>query len=271
MSLIAADLAGLVRERGRGGLAHTVSDIANVTRRNLIKIFRIPQYIVFSTIQPVMILLLFTYVFGGTINIPGVKYVDFVVPAVLIQTTTFAAMSTGFGLATDLQTGMVDRFRSLPIARSAVLAGRTFADGARTLFQVLLMVVVAHIVGFRFHAGVAPAFALVATAVVFGFAFSWISAFIGLAVRDPETAQVAGFVWVFPLTFASAAFVPLEALPGWMQSFARVNPISSTAAAMRSFALGGPTFTHVWHTFLWLGAIIAVFSILSVRVYRRVV
>lgn len=271
MSTHTADVAARVRPREEGGLAYAAQDILNIVRRNLIKNYRLPQIVIFTTIQPVMLLLLFTFVFGGSIKIPGVKYVDYVVPAVLLQSVCFGSTSTGISLAVDLQQGMIDRFRSLPIARSAVLAGRTIADSVRTLFQLTLMVIVAYAIGFRFHAGPVAAVAMVALALFFGFSFSWISATIGLMVKEEEAVQAATFVWIFPLVFASSAFVPLLSLPGWLQSFARANPITSASDALRALALGGPTFTPVWHTLAWLGAILAVFTTLAVRTYRKTV
>jgi ABC-2 type transport system permease protein/oleandomycin transport system permease protein len=268
------ELAIIVEERGGGGLRSTFSDVLQVTKRNLIKMLRIPQQIIFSTIQPVMLLLLFTYVFGGLVTgaLPGgIRYRDYILPAVLIQTVTFAAMATGIGLATDLQTGMIDRFRSLPMARSAYLAGRNLADGVRVVVQIVLMVVVGYVIGFRFHAGPIPALGMVAVCVLFGLSFSWISAFIGISLRDPETTQAAGFIWMFPFIFASTAFSPVERLPGWMQGWARINPISSTADSVRALALGGPTFTATWHALAWIIGIMVVFSVLSVRAYRQAV
>jgi len=266
-----ADVAGIVAQRGHGGVPTAVSDILNVTRRNLIKNIRTPQVVIFSAIQPVLILLLFTYVFGGIASVPGVSYKLFVVPAVLIQTMSFSAMSTGIALTTDLAEGMIDRFRSLPITRSAVLAGRTMADLARSTFSLGLMILVSYGIGFRFKAGALPALGAIGVAMLFAFAFSWISATIGLAVKDPEAAQAAGFIWIFPLIFASTAFTPLDRLPGWMQPWARINPISSTAEALRALSLGGPTTTPLWHAVAWLAGIVVVFSVLSVRVYRRTV
>jgi ABC-2 type transport system permease protein/oleandomycin transport system permease protein len=266
---ISLDLERLVEERGRGGLSYGLADVVNIARRNLIKSVRNPQVIVFTTIQPVMLLLLFTYVFGGVVRIPD--YVEYLVPAILIQTTSFASMGTGVGLATDLQEGIFDRFRSLPIARGAVLAGRTLADLVRMAFQLVLMLIVAYIVGFRFRAGVLPALGSCGIALLFGFTWSWIAAALGLAVKDPEAAQAAMFVWVFPVTFVSSAFAPVNTLKGFLQPFARINPITSTADAMRALATGGPTFTFVWHTVAWMGAILLVFTTLSVRTYRRAV
>jgi ABC transporter DrrB family efflux protein len=247
-----------------------VNDALAMTRRNLLRYVRVPNLLVFSTIQPVMFVLLFTYVFGGAVRIPSGSYKDFLLPGILVQTVIFGSTQTGVGLADDLSRGMIDRFRSLPMARSAVLAGRTLSDTVRNLFVVLLMIGVGLLIGFRFHAGFIAAVGAIVLAVLFGLAFSWISAFIGMAVRDVESAQTAGFIWIFPLVFASAVFVPVATMPGWLQSFARVNPVTNTAEAVRALCQGGPTASHVLHALAWVVGILLVFVPLSVRRYRRV-
>lgn len=253
----------------RASLGWAVKDILALTKRNLLRYSRVPQLLVFSTIQPVMFVLLFAYVFGGAISVPSGSYIDFLIPGILVQTVVFGSTQTGVGLAEDLSRGMVDRFRSLPMARSAVLAGRTLSDMARNLFVVLLMLGVGTLIGFRFHAGFLSAAAAVLLVVAFGFAFSWISALIGLAIKDVETTQVAGFVWVFPLVFASSMFVPVETMPGWLQGFARVNPVSNCVDAMRALSLGGPVTTEVLQAVAWIAAILVVFVPLAVARYRR--
>jgi ABC transporter DrrB family efflux protein len=251
-------------------LTWAVSDALAMTWRNLLRYVRVPNLLVFSTIQPVMFVLLFTYVFGGAVRIPSGSYKDFLLPGILVQTVIFGSTQTGVGLADDLSRGMIDRFRSLPMARSAVLAGRTLSDTVRNLFVVLLMIGVGLLIGFRFHAGFVAAVGAIVLAVLFGLAFSWISAFIGMAVRDVESAQTAGFIWIFPLVFASAVFVPVSTMPGWLQSFARVNPVTNAAEAVRALCQGGPTATHVLHALAWITGILLVFVPLSVRRYRRV-
>jgi ABC transporter DrrB family efflux protein len=252
---------------------YVVSDALAMTRRNLTRYVRIPTLLVFSTVQPIMFVLLFVYVFGGAVKgalPPGVKYVNFLMPGIFVQTVVFGSTQTGVGLAEDLSTGMIDRFRSLPMARSAVLAGRTLGDSVRNAFVVVLMTVVGVLVGFRFHAGFVPAVAALLLVVAFGFAFSWISATIGLAVHDVESAQTAGFIWVFPLTFASTVFVPLASMPGWLQAFARANPITNTANALRALSTGGPTTRPVLYAVAWIVGLLAVFMPLATRNYRRV-
>jgi ABC-2 type transport system permease protein/oleandomycin transport system permease protein len=255
-------------------VSYTVSDAMIMTRRNLIRYIRIPTLLFFSTVQPVMFVLLFVYVFGGAVKgalPPGVKYVNFLMPGIFVQTVVFGSTQTGVGLAEDLTKGIIDRFRSLPMARSAVLAGRTMGDAVRNAAVVLLMTLVGMLVGFRFHAGFIPAVGALLLAVGFGFAFSWISATIGLAVHDVESAQTAGFVWIFPLTFASSVFVPLQSLPGWLQAFARANPITNAANALRALTQGGPTVRPVLYTLAWIVGLLVVFVPFATRNYRKVV
>jgi ABC-2 type transport system permease protein/oleandomycin transport system permease protein len=219
-----------------------------------------------------MLLLLFTYVFGGAINTGPVpiKYVQFLLPGFLVQIVVFGSTQTSVGLAEDLSRGIIDRFRSLPMSRAAVLAGRTLADTFRYAFLAVLMVGVGYAIGFRFQNGFPFAVAAIMLSVLFGFAFSWISAFIGMSVKDVETAQVAGFVWVFPIVFASSMFVPVESMPGWLQAFAKINPVTVTTDSMRGLCLGGPIWTHLWKSLAWIGGILVVFLTLAVNRYRRI-
>jgi ABC-2 type transport system permease protein/oleandomycin transport system permease protein len=241
-----------------------------IARRNLTRIARTPQLLVCATIQPVMFVLLFRYVFGGAIHVPGISYVDFLIPGVIVQTVVFGATSTAVGLSQDMSNGIIDRFRSLPMSRSAVLAGRTVADLVRNVFVVLLMIVVGMAVGFRFHNGFLPAVAAVFVALLLGYALSWVFALIGLTVADPETAQLAGFLPIFPLVFASSAFVSIQSMPGWLQAFAQNQPISRAADTVRALTEGGPVATNLICTLLWSTAILAVFIPLAVRRYRKV-
>ena len=247
-----------------------ISDAAAMTWRNLLKYIRLPQLMVFSTVQPVMFVLLFTYVFGGAIRVPGLKYVDYLLPGIYVQAVIFGSAQTGVGLADDLSRGMIDRFRSLPMARSAVLAGRTLSDTIRNVFVVLLMTGVGTLVGFRFHVGFFASVAALGMAVLFGLTFSWISALIGMSVRDPEVAQSAGFIWIFPLIFASSAFVPLQTMPSWLRRFADVNPITYTVDAIRALCVGQPTTSPLLHALAWMIGLLAVFIPLSVVRYRKV-
>jgi ABC-2 type transport system permease protein len=269
-----------VRPRSSRAPSIVLSDALVMTWRNLLKYKRVPTLLVFSTIQPVMFVLLFAFVFGGAIPIPGINYKDYLMPGIFVQTVIFGSMQTGVGLAEDLSKGMIDRFRSLPMARSAVLAGRTTGDAVRNLFVVLLMTGVGYLIGFRFHAGILWALGAMAIAVAFGTAFSWVSANIGLALRDVESTQAASFVWVLPLVFASSAFVPVITMPGWLQAWVKVNPVSITVDAVRFLTLGpdlahtaglqGSTTTHVLQALAWIAGILVVFAPLAVRRYRKI-
>ncbi|HVM21393.1 MAG TPA: ABC transporter permease [Egibacteraceae bacterium] len=246
-----------------------MTDALTVTKRNLLTYTRLPQLLVFSTIQPVMFVLLFAYVFGGAITTPGVDYVQYLIPGIMVQTVSFGSTQTGVGLADDLGKGLIDRFRSLPMARSAVLAGRTMSDSLRNLFVILLMLGVGTLIGFRIQTGVLSTLVALAVAVLFGFAMSWISATIGMSVGNVETAQVAGFIWIFPLVFASSAFVPVETMPGWLRAFAEVQPITQTVNALRALLIGGDAGRYVLGSLAWSLAILSVFMPLAVRRYRR--
>jgi ABC-2 type transport system permease protein/oleandomycin transport system permease protein len=253
---------------GLRSLSWAVRDTLVMTKRNLIRYVRVPQLLVFSTVQPIIFVLLFAYVFGGAIETPGVDYINFLIPGILVQTVLFGATQATVGLAEDLSGGMVDRFRSLPMARLAVLAGRTLADSVRNFFVVLIMIGVGYLIGFRFQDGLLSAALAVALVVLFGYAFTWISVLVGLFAKDPESAQVAGFIWVFPLVFASSAFVPVESMPGWLEAFAEVQPVSVVVDAARVLTLGGSTDV-VWWALAWIAGITAVFAPLAVARYRR--
>ena len=241
----------------------TVRDIAVVTRRNLKRIRRTPRLLAASSIQPILFVLLFRYVFGGSIHVPGVSYVDYLLPGIFITTTLFGA-TTAVAMATDLTGGMIDRFRSLPMARSAVLIGRCIADLVRSVL------VVGTLIGFRFHNGVLPAFAALGLVLAFSFSFMWLYALIGMLVKDPETAQLAAFVPLFPFIFASSVFVPVQNMPGWLQAFARNQPVSVTVYAVRSLSEGGPIAHYAWQSGAWIVGFVVVFGWLAIRAYRRI-
>ena len=249
-----------------------ITDIVVVTGRNLRHFIRQPDLLVFSTIQPVLFVLLFVYVFGGAIgrSLPhGITYVDFLLPGIFVQSVTFGASQTAVGLKEDLTRGVVDRFRSMPMARSAVLAGRTVADLVRNIAIIFLMIAVGYLVGFRFLGGAAGAVGCIAVVAAFGLALSWIFAFVALTVRGAETAQTAGFVVIFPLVFASSVFVPVATFPDWLQAFAKINPVTVTADAARSLALFG-TPASLGAAAAWIAGLLAVFIPLSVWRYRRI-
>jgi ABC transporter DrrB family efflux protein len=254
----------------RSPLMRPVRDALAVMGRNLIAYRRVPQLLVFSTIQPVIFVLMFRYVFGGAVrSLPGVPYVDFLMPGIFVQTTVFGAIATAIGLATDLKSGLLERFRSLPMARSAVLAGRTGADLARNVFVVALMALVGFGVGFRIHTNMVALLAGLFLVLLFGYTMSWVFATVGLAVGDPETAQAAAFPVMAPLVFASSAFVPVETMPGWLQPWARHQPVSVTASAVRALVIGGPTTSDVLQCLAWSAGILVVFAPIAIRLYRR--
>jgi len=249
-----------------------ITDAHVVSVRNLLHFVRQPDLLIFSTIQPIMFVLLFTYVFGGAISHslpPGVSYIDYLLPGILVQSVTFRASMTAIGLSDDLKLGVIDRFRSMPMARSAVLIGRTSADLVRNVLIIVLMIIVGYIIGFRFQAGVLQALGCIALVSGFGLALSWIFAFLGLTVRSAEAAQSAGFVVLFPLVFASSVFVPVSSMPSWLQAFAKVSPVTLTANAARSLALVPGTPSSLGGAVAWIAGLLAVFIPLSVWRYRR--
>jgi ABC-2 type transport system permease protein/oleandomycin transport system permease protein len=253
------------------GLGYAVQDTLTIAWRNLLTIRRVPQLLVFATIQPLLFVLMFRYVFGGAIQVPGVDYVDYLMPGVFAQTIAFGAIQTGVGLAEDKGKGLIERLRSLPMARSAVLAGRTLSDLTRNLFVVTLMLLVGFAVGFTLHTNVAKLLLGLAVLLLFGFSLSWIFAFVGLSVANAETAQAASFPVLLPLVFASSAFVSTESMPGWLQVFAEHQPVTAAVDAMRALALGGPWTEEVLASLAWSVGILLVFAPLAIRRYRRAV
>ena len=262
-------------------LVRTVRDIGVITRRNVLRNVRLPQLLLFATIQPVMFLLLFNYVFGGSIGqSPQLAqfggYINWLIPGIIMQSAVFGSSQTAIGLTEDLQAGVIDRFRSLPMARSAVLAGRTISDLLRNAFVSGLMLTVGALIGFRYQTSFAQLVLGFLLAMGFAFSFSWVMASVGLAVKDTETAQVAGFIPLFPLVFASSVFVSVESLPSWLRVFADHQPITVLANAIRGLFLGEaalPAGTTVSGTVFaalgWILGILVVFFPLSVRLYRR--
>lgn len=270
MTTATTPVARISERRGVGRLASAVADARAVAWRNLIAYFRVPQLLIFSTVQPVVFVLLFRYVFGGAIRVPnGVPYVLFLMPGIFVQTVVFGSLGTAIGLASDMQSGLIERFRSLPMARSAVLAGRTTADFVRNIFVVILMAAVGFAVGFEVLTNPFLFLAGLGLIVLFGYACSWIFATVGLAVKDPETAQAAAFPVMAPLVFASTAFVPLETMPSWLQGWAEYQPVSVTVNAARALMLGGPTAGKVLGALAWIALILLIFAPLSVRMYRK--
>jgi ABC transporter DrrB family efflux protein len=249
-------------------LSSAISDIGVMTRRNMLTYVRLPQLLVTNALLNVVLLLLFNYVFGGAIRTGGIAYVQYFLPGFMVQTVVFGSTQTSVGLAEDVSRGMMDRFRSLPMSRPAFLTGRVLADAARYAFLIALMIAVGSVMGFRFENGVLPALAGIALIILFGIALTWVAVFIGVSVGNVETAQVAGFVWVFPLVFASSLYVPIETMPSWLQAFAQVNPVTSMVDTMRALALGGSVSASLWKALAWDGGIILIFLPLALRRYR---
>ena len=251
-------------------LAETFADTRVMTARQLRKILRRPMYVVYLFVQTVILVLLFRYVFGGAIDTGSVSYVDYLLPGIIVMTAIFGSLTTGLGLTEDLAAGVVDRFRSLPMARSAVLLGRTGADLVTNTITLLVMLAIGLAVGFRPTQPVYDVVLALVLVLGFAFVFSWISAFVGLAVRDPETAQSIGFIWVFPLVFASSAFVPAGTMPGAVRAFADVNPVTLVVDAARALMIGdGGALEPALGTLAWLAGLLLVFVPLSVRAFRK--
>ena len=259
-----------IPERGRLTIAEAIADSHVMAIRQLRKILRRPMYVVYLFVQPVIFVLLFRYVFGGAINTGSVSYVNYLLPGIIVMTAVFGALTTGLGLTEDLKAGVVDRFRSLPIARSAVLVGRTAADLVTNLITLIVMLALGFAVGFRPTQPVYDIVLAFALVLAFAYVFSWISAFVGATVRDPETAQSLGFIWVFPLVFASSAFVPTHSMPGVLQAFADVNPVTLVVNAARDLTIGGgDALRPALGTLAWLVGLLLVFVPLSIRAFRR--
>ena len=249
-------------------LRYTVSDILVMTKRDILRYVRLPQLLVFNALLNVVLLLLFNYVFGGAIETGGLKYVQYFLPGFLAQTVVFGSTQTSVGIAEDLSKGLIDRFRSLPMARSAFLSGRVLADAVRYAILVVLMIAVGIVIGFRFQSGVGSVVVGVLLILLFGVALTWVGVFIGISVKDVETAQVAGFVWVFPLVFASSLYVPIQSMPEWLQVFAKVNPVTPMVDTIRALSLGTSVSSSLWKILVWDAAIVAVFLPLALRRYR---
>ncbi len=258
---------------------YALSDGAVVAKRNLIKIKRVPDILVFTIISPIMFVLLFAYVFGNSIEVPGVNYREFLIVGIFAQTVVFGSTFTGAGLAEDIQKGVIDRFRSLPMARSAVLVGRTTSDVLYNVISLAIMAITGLIVGWRIHGTFLEAVAAFALLLLFAYAFSWIMAWVGLLVPTPEVVNNASFIVIFPLTFIANTFVPVENLPGVLRTFAEWNPVSAVTQATRDlFGNTNPADPppDVWplrnpelYTLIWVAIILIVFIPLSNRQYRK--
>jgi ABC transporter DrrB family efflux protein len=248
-----------------------LTDTMVVAERNLVRITRAPDLLLAFTVQPVMFILLFVYVFGGALVVPAFydSYVDFLLPGIIVQNIAFGGFVTALGLNEDLHKGLIDRFRSLPMARAAVLAGRTLADVATNALSVVVLLATGLIIGFSFNASALEIIGGFGLLLLFGYAFSWVFALLGLLVSSPEAANSLGFIAVFPLTFVSSAFVPIESMPSALRWFADINPFTIVVDAMRALWVGAPAGNSVWGAVVWAIVIIAVFAPLAVSRYRR--
>jgi ABC transporter DrrB family efflux protein len=246
-----------------------VSDTLIIAERNLIRLPRAPELLIGFTVQPIMFVLLFRYVFGGAISTPGYSYVDFLLPGIIVQNTAFGGFATALGLNEDVHKGLIDRFRSLPMSRAAVLGGRTLSDVATNSLSMTILLVTGVLIGFTFHTSFLHAVGGIALLLLFGYSFSWFLAFLGLLVSSPESVNSVGFIAVFPLTFISSAFVPVASMPSGLRAFAEVNPFTIVVDATRHLWLGAPAHNAVLGAVIWSLAIIAVFAPLAVARYRR--
>jgi ABC-2 type transport system permease protein/oleandomycin transport system permease protein len=251
------------------GHAGVVSNTLTIARRNLLHIKATPEQLVEMSIQPIMFLVLFVYVFGGAIAGSSREYLQFALPGILVQSVAFLPFTTAIALNVDFQRGVIDRFRSLPIARSAVISGRILADGARVVWSILIITGFAVLLGFRFGGGPAGALGALAIVSAFGLVMCWPMAFIGMFARTTESVNTLGFMIILPLTFASSAFAATETMPGWLQAFVKANPVTSVIDAARGLMLGGPVARPVLQSVLWMAVITAVFAPLAIARYRR--
>lgn len=252
-----------------GSFGWTIKDAMAMTGRNLLSMRRVPQVLVFSLVQPVIFTLMFRYVFGGSIKIPGQNYVNYLMPGIFVQTLGFGSISTAIALAEDKGKGLLERLKSLPMSRSAVLAGRVLADTCRNLFILSLLIAIAYAVGFRPQTNVAMVIAGLGVMLVFGFAMAWIFTLVGLSVPNGEAAQAAAFPMLAPLVFASNLFVDPSTMPRYLAAWARNQPVSATANAVRACMLGGPTATKVLIAVIWSLGIAAVIAPIAIRKYRQ--
>jgi len=252
-----------------GGPLWALRDSWSEATRHLRAVPRSPELLLFATLQPIMFVLLFNYVFGGAIAVPGYSsYTQYLIPGVFAQTVVFGSAFTGIGIAEDLQKGFIDRLRSLPISQGAVLIGRTMSDMVRNVLTVLVMLGVSFAIGFRFEGGVLRGILATVLMLAFSYSFSWIQALIGLSVKSVEAANSAGFIWMFPMTFVSSAFVPTESMPGWLKSIADWNPFTIVTNAGRYLYSGKPVGDTVWQSVVFAIAITLVFSFLAVRKFK---
>lgn len=252
-------------------VALELSDMWVLAVRSAKRIPRQPDLLIGFTVQPVMFVLLFVYVFGGAIVTPGYSYVDYLIPGIVVQTIAFGGFVTALGLTDDLKKGLMDRFRSLPMSRAAVLTGRTLADVSTNIVQIAVVLSVGLLVGFTFETSAVDVIAGILLLLLIGYAFSWVFAYVGLSASSPESANAYGFIILFPLTFVSSAFVPVSSMPSWLQPIAEHNPFTVMVDAIRGLFVGNPVGNDPWIATAWSIGITLVFATLAIWRYRRVV
>lgn len=253
----------------RPPLTKFVTDTLTMTRRNLLRLYRQPQVLVFALITPIMFVSLFNFVFGGSLDIPGFSYADYLIPGIMVQTALFGGTNTAIGLAQDMERGVIDRFRSLPMSRLAVLSGRTMADGFRAILTNTVILAIGFVIGFRINNGIGWFLAGFALVLIFGYAFTWFFAWMGLKLKTLEAVQTGTFIPIFPLTFAASTFAPVENMPGWLQVFAANQPVTIVVDTVRAMMHGGDIAWPLTKSLLWSAGITIVFAFLSVREYRK--
>ncbi len=246
-----------------------VTDTLIIAERNVIRLRRAPELLIGFTVQPIMFVLLFAYVFGGAISTPGYSYIDYLIPGIIVQNIAFGGFATALGLNDDVRKGLIDRFRSLPMSRAAVLAGRTLSDVVTNTLSMTILLITGLIIGFTFQTTFLDALAGIGILLLFGYSFSWFLAFLGLQVSSPESVNSVGFIAVFPLTFLSSAFVPVASMPEGLRQFAEVNPFTIVVDSIRHLWLGGPNSNDVLGAVVWSLVIVGVFAPLAVASYRR--
>lgn len=268
MVAVTADLRDSTAQTLRRGLSWWLTGASEMARRNIRQILRSPQLVMFGLIQPVMFILLFSVVFGGAVEVPGGDYTQYLLPGIFVQMVLFGSVAgTTMGVAMDMQDGIMDRFRSMPISRSSVLVGRTLSEILRTVVSLFVMVVVGMIIGFRFLGGFLPAVGGVALLLFFGLALSWLGALIGVSASGPQSAQQVGLIWMFPFSFLSSAFVPTASMPDWLRVYADHTPMTTSVDALRGLFTGTPAGDDVLLTLAWSVGIIVVSAPLAVRKY----
>jgi ABC-2 type transport system permease protein/oleandomycin transport system permease protein len=251
-------------------MLNTLRDTYLIATRDLRLAIRTPQFILVEVlIQPIIFVLLFAYVFGGAIHVTGMKYVDFLLPGILVQTAAFGSINTALALTEDLKNGLMDRFWSLPMARIAVVLGRIATDMILAAVGVTVMLIVGVLIGFRFHGSVAAAIGAIGVVLLFGFSFTWLAALLGVAFRKPEMVQATGFIAIFPLTFASSAFVPVATMPGWLQAFAQHTPMTATIDTVRHLVSGQSVGSELGLALAWIAVIIVLSGGAANWIYLR--